>query len=176
MNKNVLKWELFGILVISIIGSLLHFVFEWAGKWPPVGAIAAVNESVWEHFKIAFWPALFYAFLEFAIIRNSTKNFAIAKAVGIYTMPAVIAIIFYSYTSIIGHEILAVDISSFIAAIAIGQLVSYKILTSNQLPSWTKRLGIILLILLAAAFIVFTYIPPPLPVFQDGPTGNYGIL
>lgn len=176
MNRNVLKWELFGIIVISIIGSLLHFVFEWAGKWLPIGAIAAVNESVWEHFKIAFWPALFYAILEFAVIRKSTKNFAIAKACGIYTIPVVIAVVFYSYTSIVGYEILAIDISSFIVAIAIGQLVSYKILISNQFPLWTKILGIILLVLLAAAFIVFTYIPPHLSVFQDAPTGNYGVF
>jgi hypothetical protein len=176
MNKRVLKWELIGILIISIVGSLLHFVFDWAGKWPPIGAVAAVNESVWEHFKIAFWPALLYAILEYLVIRKSTKNFAIAKAIGIYTIPIVIAIIFYSYTTIMGHSILAIDISSFIVAIAIGQLVSYKILTSQQLPLRTNNLGVILLVLLAIAFIVFTYLPPHLPVFKDGPTGNYGIM
>jgi hypothetical protein len=176
MNKRVLKWELTGVLIISIVGSLLHFVFDWAGKWPPIGAIAAVNESVWEHFKIAFWPALFYAILEYAIIRKSTKNFAIAKAIGIYAIPIIIAIIFYSYTAVIGHSILAIDISSFIVAIAIGQLVSYKIQTLRQLPLWTNNLGVILLVLLAIAFIVFTYFPPLLPVFRDEPTGNYGII
>jgi hypothetical protein len=167
MNKRVLKWELTGVLIISIVGSLLHFVFDWAGKWPPIGAIAAVNESVWEHFKIAFWPALFYAILEYAIIRKSTKNFAIAKAIGIYAIPIIIAIIFYSYTAVIGHSILAIDISS---------LVSYKIQTLRQLPLWTNNLGVILLVLLAIAFIVFTYFPPLLPVFRDEPTGNYGII
>ena len=176
MNRRVLKWELIGILIISIVGSLLHFVFDWAGKWPPIGAIAAVNESVWEHFKIAFWPALLYAILEFIVIRKSTKSFAIAKAIGIYTIPIVIAIIFYSYTTIVGHSILAIDISSFIVTIAIGQLISYKILTLHQLPLWTNNLGVILLVLLAIAFIVFTYFPPHLPVFQDKPTGNYGII
>ncbi len=176
MNRRILKWELIGILIISIVGSLLHFFFDWAGKWPPIGAIAAVNESVWEHFKIAFWPALLYAVLEYAVVRKSTKNFFIAKAVGIYAIPVIIAIIFYSYTTVIGHSILAIDISSFIVAIAIGQLISYKILTSHQLPVWTNNLGVILLVLLAIAFIIFTYLPPHLPVFKDGPSGNYGII
>lgn len=176
MNKRVLKWELAGIVIISIVGSLLHFVFEWAGRLPPVGAIAAVNESVWEHFKIAFWSALLYAVLEYSIIRRSTKNFAFAKSIGIYAIPIVIAIVFYSYTAIVGQEILAVDISSFIIAIAIGQLISYRILTSCQLPIWTGKLGIILLVFLALAFIIFTYFTPHLPIFRDGPTGNYGII
>jgi hypothetical protein len=176
MNRLVLKWELSGILIISIVGSLLHFVFQWSGKWPAVGAVAAVNESVWEHFKIAFWPALLYAIVEFFFIRRSTKNFAIAKAIGIYSIPIIIALIFYSYTTVVGHSILAIDISSFIIAIAIGQIISYKILTLHQLPVWTNNLGIILLLLLAIAFIVFTYYPPHLPVFQDEPTGNYGII
>jgi hypothetical protein len=176
MNKRILRWELVGILIISIFGSLLHFVFDWAGRLPPVGAIAAVNESVWEHFKIAFWPALLYAILEYAFIRKFMKNFAIAKAIGIYAIPIIIAIIFYSYTTIVGHSILVIDISSFIIAIAIGQLLSYKILTARQFPLWTNNLGIILLILLAIAFIVFTYLPPHMPVFRDEPTGMYGII
>ena len=138
MNKRVLKWKLIGILIISIVGSLLHFVFDWAGKLPPIGAIA--------------------------------------KAIGIYAIPIVIAIIFYSYTTIVGHSILVVDISSFIVAIAIGQLISYRILTSSQLPLWTNNLGVILLGLLAIAFIVFTDLPPHLPIFRDEPTGMYGII
>jgi hypothetical protein len=176
MNRRILRWELIGIPVISVAGALLHFVFEWSGYWSPVGAIAAVNESVWEHFKIGFWPTLLYAIVEFIIMGKSLKNFAFAKAIGIYAIPATIAIIFYSYTAIIGHEILAVDILSFVVAIAIGQIVSYKLLTSRQLPAWSHTLGIILVVALAIAFVIFSYYPPHLPIFQDSPTGNYGIL
>jgi hypothetical protein len=176
MNGHVLEWELCGILIISIVGCLLHYVFKWSGKWPPVGAITAVNESVWEHFKLAFWPALLYAILEYTVIRESTNNFIIAKAIGIYIIPISIALIFYFYTAIIRHSIVAIDISSFFIAIAIGQLVSYEILTSSQLPVWTNNLGGIALVILGIAFIIFTYFPPHLPIFKDGPTGKYGML
>ena len=56
MKKPVLKWELFGIIFVFLLGALLHFVFEWSGESKVVGAIASVNESVWEHFKQGFWP------------------------------------------------------------------------------------------------------------------------
>jgi hypothetical protein len=176
MKRSVLKWELVGIAVISIVGSVLHFVFEWSGGWEPVGVIAAVNESVWEHFKIAFWPALFYAIFEYPFLRRSTSNFMVAKAIGIYVMPVAIAVIFYSYTAIVGEEILIVDILIFFVAVAFGQLASYKILTVRRWPRWTGRLGLVMVIALAVAFGVFTFYPPHLPIFRDAVTGGYGIV
>jgi hypothetical protein len=176
MRRSVLRWELVGIAVISIVGSVLHFVFEWSGNLEPVGVFAAVNESVWEHFKIAFWPALLYAIFEYPFLRRYTSNFVIAKAIGIYVMPMAIVIIFYSYTAIIGEEILVVDILIFFIAVALGQLASYKIMTMRQWPRWTGGVGLVMVILLAVAFGVFTFYPPHLPIFRDAVTGGYGIV
>jgi hypothetical protein len=176
MHRSILKWELIGIPIILIVGALLHFTFDWANRLRLVGAVAAVNESVWEHFKLAFWPALIYAIFEYIFFKKFVKNFAFAKAVGIYAMPITIAIIFYSYTAIVGHEILAVDISSFVVAVAVGQLISYQIIKMRQLPSRLNVFGVILLIILGTAIVVFTFFTPHLPIFRDGPSGNYGIL
>jgi hypothetical protein len=176
MKGSILRWELVGIAVISIAGSVLHFVFEWSGGWEPVGVVAAVNESVWEHFKIAFWPALLYAIFEYPFLRRATNNFFIAKAVGIYVMPIAIAVIFYSYTAIWGEEILIVDILIFIVAVALGQLASYKILTMRRLPRWTGKVGLAMVVLLAVAFGVFTFYPPHLGIFKDAVSGGYGII
>ena len=60
MKKYALKWELLGIVFIIVLGGALHFVFDLSGEWPPLALIAAVNESVWEHLKLGFWPALIY--------------------------------------------------------------------------------------------------------------------
>jgi hypothetical protein len=176
MKRSILKWELIGIAVISILGSALHFAFEWSGSWPPMGVIAAVNESVWEHLKIAFWPALFYALFEYPFFKGLAKNLVIAKATGIYVMPIAIVVLFYSYTAIIGGDILIVDILIFVVAVALGQLTSYKILTIGRLPPWLDKLGIAMVILLAVAMGVFTFYPPHLPLFKESLTGAYGIL
>jgi hypothetical protein len=176
MQRSSLRWELIGIAVISLLGSVLHFAFEWSGSWPPMGVIAAVNESVWEHLKIAFWPALFYALFQYPFFKGLTKNFIIAKATGIYVMPAAIVVLFYSYTAIIGGDILIVDILVFIVAVALGQLTSYKLLTVGRLPLWLDKLGLAMVILLAVAMGVFTFYPPHLPIFRDALTGAYGIL
>jgi hypothetical protein len=176
MERSVLRWELVGVGVIFLAGSLFHFLFDWSGGLAPVGVIAAVNESVWEHFKIAFWPALIYAIIEYPFLRRYTNNFFIAKAIGIYVMPLVIAAIFYGYTAIFGEEILAVDILIFLVAVALGQFASYKILTLQQWPRWLCGVGVVMVILLAVAFGVFTFYPPHLGVFRDAVSGGYGII
>jgi hypothetical protein len=176
MQRSILRWELIGIGVIAILGSGLHFAFEWSGDWPPMGVIAAVNESVWEHLKIAFWPALFYALFQYPFFKGSAQNFVIAKATGIYVMPIAIVVLFYSYTAIIGGDILIVDILIFVVAVALGQLTSYRLLTVGRLPSWLDKLGVVMVILLAVAMGVFTFYPPQLPIFRDSLTGAYGIL
>jgi hypothetical protein len=93
MNR-VLKWELLGILIVFVLGALLHFVFEWSGNSPVVGAIASVNESVWEHFKQGFWPMFLFALIEYKYLRSYVNNLFTAKAVAVYMIPIITAAIF----------------------------------------------------------------------------------
>ena len=176
MKRSILKWELIGIAAISLFGALLHFAFDWSGGWSPVGVIAAVNESVFEHLKLTYWPALLYAAIENRLLGKSVNNFVIAKTAGLYVMPLAIMAIFYSYTSITGGENLIADITVFVEAIVLGQLTSYKILTMAQLASRLQKLALAGLIALGTIYAVFTFYPPHTPIFMDPITGTYGIL
>ena len=172
MRKSILFYELVGIAFIVIVGSMLHFTFELSGRNPIVGIFSAVNESVWEHLKLAFWPALLYAILERKYIRSS--SFWLAKAVGIYLMPLAIAVFFYSYTAVLGESVLIIDILIFVMAVVIGQMASYRLL-KLKLPERLERIALVVLIVLGVAFLVFTFYPPELFVFRDGLTGEYGV-
>jgi hypothetical protein len=174
-NKTVLIYELIGIVFIIFLGSTLHFAFALSGNQPVVGAFSAVNESIWEHLKLAFWPALLLAVIEYPLLRKAANNFFIAKAIGVYLMVTIIPLVFYSYTAFSGKSIFAIDISSFVVAVLIGQLLSYKILTYRQLTSNLNKIAFAAIILLAIAFILFTYYPPQLQIFKDSLTGKYGI-
>jgi hypothetical protein len=175
-RRRVLFFELAGIVFIIILGSILHFTFEWSGSQAVVGVFSAVNESVWEHLKLGFWPAIVFALIEFKYLKKSTNNFLFAKTVGTYLIPITIVVIFYSYTAILGESLLVIDILSFIIAVIVGQFVSYKLLTSKTLPYNLDRVSIIALILLGVAFVLFTFYPPQLTMFQDPITGEYGIV
>ncbi len=175
-RKSILRWELAGIVFIVVIGTVLHFAFEWSGGWAPLGAIAAVNESVWEHLKLGFWPALVYAALEYSRFGKSANNFFFARTVGIYLIPVTIVVLYYAYTAILGHGLLAVDIAIFVVAVIVGQLVSYKVLAASPLSERLNRFAPTALVVLAILFVLFTFCPPEFPLFRDSVTGGYGIV
>jgi hypothetical protein len=86
-SVSLLRYEVAGIIFIVLLGSFLHLAYEFSGSSPLVAVIAAVNESVWEHLKLAYWPALFYMILELVFLRGLPRNFVAAKTAGILTMP-----------------------------------------------------------------------------------------
>jgi len=175
-KRTIRNYEVIGILFITLLGSLFHFIFELSGFNPIVGAFSAVNESVWEHLKIGFWPLVIYTVIEYWQIKDKTNNFFLAKTVAAYSILAVIPAIFYSYTALIGESILAIDILSFIIAVIVAQFLSYKLLTYKQQPKTTETISLIELAALAILFVVFTFYPPHIPPFQDPVSGEYGIV
>jgi hypothetical protein len=175
-RRRILFYESAGIVFIIIFGSILHFTFEWSGSQAIVGVFSAVNESVWEHLKLGFWPAIVFALIEFKYLKKAPNNFVFAKTVGIYLIPVIIMVLFYSYTAILGESILVIDILTFVIAVIVGQLVSYRLLTGKTLPYNLDRVSLIALLLLGLAFVLFTFYPPQLPMFQDPITGEYGIV
>ena len=98
------------------------------------------------------------------------------KTISIYLIPIIIIVLFYSYTAIIGESLLVIDILTFIIAVIIGQLVSYRLLTGKTLSYNLDMVSLIASILLSLAFVLFTFYPPKLPMFQDPITGEYGII
>jgi len=168
-------WELAGIAVIFLVGSLFHFIFELSGGWRPVALIGAVNESVWEHLKIAFMPAFLYALIEYPFIGKRVNNFWLAKSLGLFAIPLSIIVLFYGYTAVLGHHYLPVDIFIFLAAIVAGQLLSCRVFSVPDKGLYWRIFGAILLAAMAAAFLLLTYYPPHIFLFRNPLTNGYGI-
>ena len=174
-NKAIFKWEAYGFLFITLIGSLMHFCFEWSGGFMPLALFCAVNESVWEHLKLGFWPAFFFAVIEYVSWGKNSRNFIVAKTISLYMIPVVISAIFYGYTGILGRNFLFLDISSFVLAVLIAQFVSCRLITDSRDHSQYNKTAIIFLAALTLAFCLLTYFPPDLKPFLDPHTGKPGI-
>ena len=176
MNK-VQRWEILGMVIIIGFGTTLHFWFEWTDYWRPMALIAAVNESTWEHFKMAFWPGLIYALIEFPFLKKETKNFFVAKFAGLLAMPIITMILFYGYTSLTGTHLLWVDVIIFILSVIGGQWISLIILTKTEpvRPS-LQKFALAGLILMTVAFSLLSYYPRENFLFAHPGSGEYGIL
>lgn len=175
MARRIWSLELIGVPFIVLVGSLLHFAFAWSGHWKPVALFAAVNESVWEHLKLAFWPGIVWAAIEFAALRPKASQFWQAKGFAFLIAPALIVFIFYTYTSLLGRNLLTVDIATFVVAIALGQICSAKLIIARSWKRQSGVLGLGLLVCQLIAYSTFTFYPPPFTIFEDSRNGTHGI-
>ncbi len=161
------KWILWGILVLSLVGSSFHFIYQLSGNNLLVGIIAPINESVWEHNKMALWPMLFWWGGYFLVRR---KKDAIDPAVWFTALLGAIVfamlfmtVFFYTYSGATGVESLGVDIVDFLLAMAGGQLFGLWLYHRKKRMNLWLAAG--LLAALVAVFTVFTFVQPDLPLF-----------
>jgi hypothetical protein len=173
-DRKILALGIAGTLFIIFLGTALHFTFEFSGRNSLVGAFSAVNESVWEHLKLPFWPSLLWMLIEMYPLRKAVSNFFTAKAIGMIVMIVIIPTVFYAYTAF-SEEILALDIATFMIAVIVGQVISYKLFKKGQPSKRTEIIAIIVIASLAIIFVAFTFYPLHLSIFRDSNTGQYGI-
>ena len=174
-SRAILQWEITGTIFIIVVGSALHFVFGWTGGWRPVALIAAVNESIWEHLKLAFWPGLFWALAPRKGLELPLLERLAAKGFTLFLTAVLIVVIFTSYTSILGHNLLLLDIATFVLAVVIGQSVSAALGIYGIPGSAIFLVGLSLFIAQLTAYTFLTYYPPDLWLFVDSRNGLRGI-
>ncbi|PKM95072.1 MAG: hypothetical protein CVU84_07050 [Firmicutes bacterium HGW-Firmicutes-1] len=178
-NQSVQNCIYLGIPVLIIVGSLLHFVYEWSGNLTIVGLFAPTNESVWEHLKMTFWPMLIWWVVAYFVLSKSkiisATQWFVSCVVAILVCVLIIVSFFYTYTGAWGIESLILDIFSLFLGVAVGQILAFHVYLYANLKQICLYISIIILIFLAITFIVFTFAPPHIPLFMDSSTGKYGI-
>lgn len=174
-KNNAPFFLFFGILFTAAAGSALHFLFDWSGRLIPAALIAPVNESVWEHLKLLFFPFLLFSALE-ALLRRPGPAFYTAAACGVLAGLASIPVLFYTFTGVTGNHALWADILIFLVSVVLTFFLR-SFLEKRIRPGRTALfLSLFVPILLVLLFSLLTFFPPALPLFQDPLTGGYGIM
>ena len=177
-------WEIGCVFWIVLAGSMLHFAFELSEYWTPMALIAAVNESIWEHLKMYFWPGLAFALVQYTYSRNYANNYWLGKAAALIVTPTIIIIAFQSYVGYADSAGFTPSLASMLGimftGIAAGQLASYFIISAEPFGVAVRRLAPAAWLLVVSAFSAFTYYPPKVSLFENFAcytyTGEYGIL
>ena len=176
-NKiSILKFQIFSVIFVMILGTILHFTFKLSNNNLFVASFSSVNESTWEHLKLVFFPMLITTIIGYFYFGNRYPNFLCAKTLGIFVAMSFVTVFFYTYTGILGTNFAIFDIGSFFIAVLLGEYVSYKKINSNL--SCTKNIEHVykvILIVLLVCFIAFTYFTPRIGYFKDPITSCYGI-
>lgn len=164
MNK---RKTIINIIIVSIVGTLLHFVYEWSGNNSLVGIFGAVNESTWEHLKLLFWPVSILTFIEFFIWRKENPGFLMSRFCAMLIGMFFIVTAFYTFTGIVGKPVDAFNISLYFVAVILTFFLS-RLFEKNKIfaKQRTNLYAIIGFIVVAILFIVFTKNPPSIGLFK----------
>ena len=174
MERSVGVWELWGFAVTSLLGTLLHFLYDWLGKSVWIAPLSGVNESTWEHMKLLFWPMLLFAIVQSFFFRER-RDFWCIQLRGILLGLALIPMLFYTYNGVIGKSPDWINIAIFFVSAAVAHLYLTRALNKEASSCKHPRLAVTLLCALAALFVLFTFFPPAIGIFQDPLTGTFGI-
>lgn len=171
------KWIILSIPILFILGSLMHFLYDFTGNITLVGLISPVNESIWEHLKLVLLPIILFWFIYYFL---NGKKYNINKEK--WFLGCVISLVFsmltilafnYTYTQAFGIQWLPLDIFNLFLSITVGQFMGLHFYRySEGVRVFTSLL---ILILILGIFILFTISPPHIPLFRDATTGQFGI-
>lgn len=168
LQKQLFYSEItFGVLTL-IAGTLLHFVYEWTGGNYLAGLISPVNESVWEHLKLLFFPVFFFSVFEYFYIGHFFPPFITARTAGCVSGMLFIVVFFYTYTGIIGTNYLWADILSFFLGVSLCYFLTWRLtITQKAGKQHTNFLCGLFLLFLVFLFFYFTTNPPGIQLFAD---------
>lgn len=175
MKNKLFKNSIIGFVFVSLIGTLGHFLYKWSGYNLFIGLFFPVNESVWEHLKLLFFPYLIWTIIQY-FLQNRKCEIIIAKSIGAIAGMLSIVMFFYTYTGISGKSIDILNVISFFIGVIIAFAVDYFIIKSKKLNNPKLSIvGIMIFIIIGAMFVAFTVAPPLIPLFKDPQTATYGV-
>ena len=162
------------IILICLVGTSLHFLYEISHHNKYVALFAAVNESTWEHIKIALTPMFLYGLYD-GFKYGMLDNYFIAKSLSLLVVIIIIPLIFYTYTTFTKKAILIIDIITFCIAIIGGQLTFNYVINLRSLNFIYSYLGVIILFIIFGFYMIATLLPFENFIFKDPISKKYGI-
>lgn len=169
--KKLKCCTIIGIIFVLVLGTIFHFLYEWTENNFVVGLFAPINESVWEHMKLVFFPMLLYTLAMTIKFKKIYPCITSSFCLGILSGTSLIPVFFYAYTCIIGKDVFILDLATFALSVIIAFLTAYKFTLSCKLLPFSPFIyGFVCLYLIC--FILFTLKAPDAALFADPAVSN----
>jgi len=162
---NILK-KFLAFIVIGTLGTLFHFMYKWTGNNMLAGYIFPVNESIWEHLKLIFYPSIIYYTIEYLFTKDKPENYIQSVIIGIFKGMLLTVVLYYTYSGILGKNIDFINIAIFFISVIKVIVTKNKVEKSGKYTDMNLNIILIMsLILFVLVFAVWSYNPPSLGIF-----------
>ena len=168
-----MSFLIISILIISIVGTLGHFLYDLTNHNKFIGIFAAVNESTWEHIKIALTPSLLWGIVD-GFLYGTNPNYFFAKVLSLITIIILMPLLFYGHRLISKKDSLVFDIIIFYIVIICSQLVFNYIINMSSINFIIHYISCIVLFIIFGFYMIFTLFPLKNFIFKDPITNKYG--
>jgi len=176
MKKSIFYWQVAGIIFTIALGVLLHFLFDMTNRNIIVALFATVNESIWEHMKLIYYPMFLFAIIESKFLEQEYEQFWCVKLKGILLGLLLIPVFYYTYTGALSVSADWVNIANYVVTTVIVFLFETRMLQKDGRCILRPEMAIIMLCVIALVFTVFTFATPKVPIFKDPVTRTYGFF
>ena len=174
MKQRSILWQAAGFAFVTFGGTILHFLYDWTGGNILGLPFSGVNESTWEHTKLLFWPLFLFAMVQRLFFKDQ-ENYWCVKLAEILLGLMLIPVLFYTYNGAFGKSPDWINIAIFYITTLLVFLFEWWAFKKDWLPCKYPRLAFAAICLIGLLFVVFTFAPPQVPLFQDPLTETYGV-
>lgn len=160
--KHLSKKMLVVFVIVTLVGSCMHFLYTMFPN-PVTALLSPVNESLWEHLKILFWP---YLAAVVYLTRGGEKGCRAPWFLSLLITSALMLLLGYLYHIVLRGERLAVDVGIYVLCMALGFVLPGLLHRAAEKPL-ARDAALLAVIILAAAILLFTFLPPDHVLFVD---------
>ncbi len=175
-NKREIINYILLFIITTLVGVLFHYLYSLCNQNVLIGIFTPVNESIFEHLKLLFFPFILMSAIEIIINNKSFKNLMPYRIFYITLSLFILPMIYYSLEAI-SIKFAFINIFLYIILIAFVCFLSYQQEKKQLIPN--KNIVVISLLLFTLLFILFilmTFYPPEIELFRDPLNDSYGIL
>jgi hypothetical protein len=166
MKQSSSLWQWAGFALVTLGGTILHFLYDWTGESIWAAPFSGINESTWEHMKLLFWPLFLFGLVQRPFFREQ-KNYWCAKLAEILLGLLLIPVLFYTWNGAFGKSPDWVNITIFYVVSAVVFLFERQAFIGDWLRCKYPWIAFAAICLVGMLFVVFTFAPPGIPLFQD---------
>ncbi len=146
-------------IAATLAGICLHFLYRCLPN-PVTALVSPVNESIWEHLKLIYWPYLVAMEL---VTGKAGRGVRGSWMFSLLVVSVAMLAAGYVYHISLGGDSVAVDVGIYVVLMAL----------AFWLPGRLKGSGghsapvFFLTVLLGVALVLFTFLPPGFLLFAD---------
>lgn len=162
-ERKQIVWQVLSPAIIFALSAVWHFLYDWMPIMP-VGWVAPVAESVWEHLKIVWYPSLLW----WCIFPRTPAKERWTMAVAVATLGGVWMLLYYYLLHAgLGLSVawLWVDLVAEFLALVTAEISVLVFWRAVGYRSWWFWLALALSAVAVVSMAVLTHYYPDLPVF-----------